>query len=69
MSGYVKPFKVKDGDIDQNNEFMSFCIKDEKLFAEYKDICTKIEHVKNIKLNALKVYYEIYKNQNRNMRR
>ena len=68
MSGYVKPFKVKDGDKDQNNELMSFCINGEKLLAEHKAICTRIEDLKNVKLNALKVYDEIYKNQNKNIR-
>ena len=31
MSGYVKTFKVKDGDKDKNNKLMSFHIDDEKL--------------------------------------
>ena len=31
MSGYVKTFKVKDGDKDKNNKLMSFRIDDEKL--------------------------------------
>ena len=30
MSGYVKTFKVKDGDQDKNNSLMSFFIGDEK---------------------------------------
>ena len=29
MSGYVKTFKVKDGDKDKNNKLMSFRIDDE----------------------------------------
>ena len=31
MSGYVKTFKVKEGDKDKNNKLMSFGIDDEKL--------------------------------------
>ena len=30
MSGYVKTFKVKDGDKDKNNNLMSFRIDDQK---------------------------------------
>ena len=38
MSGYVKTFKVEDGDKDKkNNELMSFCIDDENLL-KIKDI-------------------------------
>ena len=36
MSGYVKTFKVKDGDKHKNNKLMSFCIDDEKLLEKYK---------------------------------
>ena len=53
MSGYVKTFKVKEGDKDKSNKLMSFRIDDEKLLEKYKTIWTKIEHLKNIKLNAL----------------
>ena len=28
ISGYVKTFKVKEGDKDKNNKLMSFCIND-----------------------------------------
>ena len=35
---------------------MSFRVDDEKLLEKYKAISTKIEDLKNIKLNALKVY-------------
>ena len=38
MSGYVKTFKVKDGDKDKNNKLMFFCIDDEKLLEKYKTI-------------------------------
>ena len=56
MSGYVKTFKVKDGDKDKNNKLMSFRIDDEKLLEKYKAIWTKIEDLKNIELNASPVY-------------
>ena len=56
MSGYVKTFKVKDGDKDKNNKLMSFRIDDEKLLEKYKAIWTKIEYLKNIELNALQVF-------------
>ena len=56
MSGYVKIFKVKKG----NNKLMSLRIDDEKLLEKYKTIWTKIEDLKNIKLNALPVYDDRY---------
>ena len=34
MSGYVKTFKVADGDKDKNNKLMSLRIGDEKLFVK-----------------------------------
>ena len=60
MSGYVKAFKVKDGDKDKNNKLMFSRIDDEKLLAKYKAIQTKIENFKNIELNALQVYHDKY---------
>ena len=48
MSGYVKTFKIKEGD----NNF------DEKLLKKYRAILTKIEDLKNIELTALTVYYD-----------
>ena len=33
MSGYVKPFKVKEG----HNKLMSFLVDDEKLLEKYKN--------------------------------
>ena len=36
MSGYVKTFKVKDGDKFKNNKLMSFSIDAEKLLEKYK---------------------------------
>ena len=54
MSGYVKIFRVKDGDKNKNNKLMSFNKDDEKLLEKYKAIWTKIEDIKkNIELNAL----------------
>ena len=53
IGGYVKIFKVKDGDKDKNNTLMSFCIENDKLLGKNKTIWTIIEHLKNIELNAL----------------
>ena len=60
MSGYVKTFKVKEGDKDKSNKLMSFHIDDEKLLEKYKAIWTKIEDLENIELNALPVYDDRY---------
>ena len=60
MSGYVKTFKVKDGDKDKNNKLMSFRIDDEKLLENYETIWTKIKNLENIQLNALRVYDNRY---------
>ena len=46
ISGYVKTFRVKDGDKDKNNRLKSFCVDDEKLLGKYKTILTKIEDLK-----------------------
>ena len=59
-SAYVKTFKVKDGDLDQNNKLMSFHIEDDKLLEKYKTIGTKTEDLKNIGLNDLPVYDDRY---------
>ena len=56
MSGYVKTFKVREGD----NKLISFRKDDEKLLGKYKAIWTKIEDLKNVKLNALPVSDDIY---------
>ena len=37
-SGYVKTFKVKDGDKDKNKKLMSFYINDEKLLEMYETL-------------------------------
>ena len=42
MIGYVKTFKVKDGDKDKNNKLKSFGINDEKLLENHKAIWTNI---------------------------
>ena len=60
MSGYVKTFKVTDGDKYKNNELVFFRIDDEKLSEKYKGIWTKIEDLKHIKSNALPVYDDRY---------
>ena len=51
MSGFVKTFKVKEGD----NKLMPLHIDDEKLLEKYKANWTKIEDLKNIKLSVLPV--------------
>ena len=60
MNGYVKTFKVKEGVKDKNHKLMSFFIDDEKLLEKSKAIWTKIEDLKNIKLNALPAYDDRY---------
>ena len=52
MSGYVKIFKVKDGDKDESDKLMSFRIDDEKILKKYKANWTKIEDLKDIELNG-----------------
>ena len=56
MSGYAKTFKVE----DKSSKLMSFPVDDEKLLEKYRAIWTKIEDLKNIKLNALSVYDDRY---------
>ena len=56
MSGYVKTFKVKEG----NNKLMPFHIDDEKLLIKYKATWTKTEDLENIKLKDLPVYDDRY---------
>ena len=60
MSGYVKTFKVKEGDRDKNNKLMPFRLDDEKLLENYKAVWTKVEDLKKIQLNALPVYDDRY---------
>ena len=61
ISWYVKTFKVKDEDKDENNKLISFGIDDEKLLEKYKAIWSKIEDLQDIELNALAVYDDRYK--------
>ena len=42
VSGYVKTFKVKEGDKDKSNKLMSFRINDGKLLEKYKATWTKM---------------------------
>ena len=60
MSGYIKTFKVKDGNKDKNNKLMSFCMNDEQLLEKYKAFWTKIKYLKNIELSLLLGYDNIY---------
>ena len=45
---------------DKINKLIPLCIDDEKLMKKYKAIWTKMENIKNIKLNALRVYDDRY---------
>ena len=55
VSEYVKTFKVNDVVKIKRNKLMSFRIYDEKLLEKYKGVWTKIEDLKNIELNLLRV--------------
>ena len=46
MSGYIKTFKVEDGNKNENDKLIFFCIDDKKLLQKCKSICTKIEDLK-----------------------
>ena len=46
MSGYIKTFKVKDGDKDKNNKFLSFCVDDEKLLKKIKPFMLRLNPCK-----------------------
>ena len=59
-SGYVKTFKVKEGDKDKNNKLMFFGVDDEKVLGKCKAIWTRIEDLKNIELNTFSVYDDRY---------
>ena len=54
MSGYVKAFKVKDGDKDKENK------DDDKLLEKYETSWNKIEGLQNIELIALPEYDDRY---------
>ena len=60
MSGYVKTFKVQDGGKDKNIKLISFRADDEKLLEKCKTIWTKIEDLRNIKLNSFAAYDDRY---------
>ena len=66
-SGYVRTFKVKDGDKNKNNKLTSFRIDDEMLLEKYKTVWTKIEDLKNIELNALPAMMIDIKKTNKNI--
>ena len=40
----------------KNNRLMIFCVDDKELLEKYKATWTKIENLRNIKLNTLQVY-------------
>ena len=54
MSGYVKTFKVKDGDKNNNNKLISFCIDDEKLLEKSENFWNKSEDLKILN----KIFYK-----------
>ena len=56
VSGYVKIFKIEDGDKDKSNNLMSLPIDGEKLLEKYEVVWTKTEDLKNTELNVLPVY-------------
>ena len=56
LTGSVKLFKVE----YKISNLMFFRLDDEKLLEKHKAICTKIEKLRNIKLNAVPVYDDRY---------
>ena len=64
LSGYVKIFKFKDGDKDQNTKLISFRIDDDNLLEKHKTIWNKIEDLKNIELKSLSIYADRYIKRN-----
>ena len=56
MSAYVKTFKVKDEDKDENNELISFRVFHDKLLENYRTIWTKMEETKKNWIESLPVY-------------
>ena len=63
IRGYVKTFQNKYGNNNKNDKLMSSLIDNNKLVEAYKSICTKIEDLKHIELDALPVFYIIIKNK------
>ena len=45
--------------VNKTNKLLFFCIDDENLLEKYKTIWTKIEDLKNIKLNPLCLFMMI----------
>ena len=56
MDGYVKTFKLKDGDEDKSNNLMSFQIDADTILEKYKKNWKNIEDLKHVELNALPGY-------------
>ena len=56
----MKAFKIKEEDKDKSNKLKSFCRDDEKHLKKKEAICTKIENLRNIELNAATVYNDRY---------
>ena len=56
MDGYVKTFKLKDGDEDKSNNFMSFQIDADTILEKYEKKWKNIEDLKHVELNALLGY-------------
>ena len=56
MDGYVKTFKLKDGDEDKSNNFMSFQIDTDTILEKYEKKWKNIEDLKHVELNALLGY-------------
>ena len=54
MGGYVKTFKVKDGDKNNNDKLISFCIDDEKLLEKSENFWNKSEDLKILN----KIFYK-----------
>ena len=54
MGGYVKTFKVKDGDKNNNNKLISFCIDDEKLLEKSENFWNKSQDLKILN----KIFYK-----------
>ena len=56
MDRYVKTFKLKDGDEDKSNNFMSFQIDADTILEKYEKKWKNIEDLKHVELNALLGY-------------
>ena len=62
MGGYVKTFKVKNGDKNKSNKLMSFRIDDKELLEKYKAIWTKIDSIDSFLAYENKYYLRVYLN-------